>query len=207
MNTIEINCEQRTPEWFAARAGCVTGSAVANVLAKIKTGEAATRRNYRMKLAVERLTNKPQESGFKNEAMQWGIDQEPFARSAYESEMGLMVVEKGFIRVVDEYIGFSPDGFVGDDGLLEIKCPNSATHFEWLESKDVPAEHIPQIQFGLWVTGRKWCDFVSYDSRFPEPMQLFIVRVVRDEAYISNLAHEVSKFNKQVSEIVNKYVF
>lgn len=207
MNATEVICEQRTPEWFAARVGCVTGSAVANVLAKIKTGEAATRRNYRMKLATERITGRPVESGYTNSAMQWGVEQEPFARSAYEASKGLMVREAGFIRVTDEYIGFSPDGLIDDDGLLEIKCPQSITHLEYLEADTCPAEYVPQIQFGLWVTKRNYCDFVSYDPRFPEHLQLVVHRVPRDESYIANLADEVRKFNDEVSVLVHRLIF
>lgn len=204
MKTIELNFEQRSPEWFAARAGCVTGSGVANVLAKIKTGEAATRKAYRTKLAVERLTSMAQEGGYTNAAMQWGIDQEPFARGAYEAYKGVMVREAGFIRVEGEFIGYSPDGFP-DGGLLEIKCPSSTTHFEYIQENDLPSEYKPQVQFGLWVNNLTWCDFASYDPRFPDHLKLMVVRIPRDEEYIRTLAVEVRLFNKEVDELVNKF--
>jgi putative phage-type endonuclease len=204
MKTHEVNVEQRTPEWFAARAGCVTGSAVSNVLAKIKTGEAAVRSNYRMKLAVERLTHQPQESGFVNDAMRWGIEQEKYARSAYEAKTGVMVRECGFIRADSEFVGFSPDGLIADDGLLEIKCPNSVTHLATIEAGTYPSEYRSQIQMGLWVTGRQWCDFVSFDPRFPGHLQLFVLRVERDEDYIKSMSEEVNLFNDEVSQLVNR---
>lgn len=204
LKTVEITCEQRSPEWFAARSGCVTGSGVANVLAKIKKGEAATRRDYRTKLAVERLTGLPQENGYTNAAMQWGIEQETFARGAYEAQTDVMVRETGFIRVVDEFIGYSPDGF-SNDGLLEIKCPNSVTHFEYLVANELPSEYKPQVMFGMWVNNLPYCDFVSYDPRFPEHLQLFVKRIERDEDYIQMLASEVRKFNQEVTELVAKF--
>jgi hypothetical protein len=204
MKTIELNFEQRSPEWFNARLGCVTGSGVANVLAKLKTGgEAATRRQYRTKLAVERLTRNVQEDGFFSSKMQWGIDQEKFGRGAYESLYGLMVRETGFIKVKDEFIGYSPDGFNGSN-LIEIKCPDSTTHFEYLEAGRLPSQYKPQVQFGLWVTDAEWCDFVSYDPRFPEHLQLFVVRVERDEDYIKSMSEEVNLFNDEVSQLVNR---
>lgn len=204
MKTTELKFEQRTPEWFKARTGCVTGSAVKNVLAKIKTGEAATRKAYRTKLAVERLTGNSQEDGYTNAAMQWGTDQEPFARGAYEAHAGLMVRETGFIRVVDEFIGYSPDGFAAE-GLIEIKCPSSTTHFEYLTTGELPSEYKPQVMFGMWVTDTPWCDFISYDPRFPEHMQLFVKRVERDETYIQMLAEEVRQFNSEVSGLVEQF--
>ena len=204
MKTTELNFEQRSPEWFNARLGCVTGSGVANVLAKLKTGgEAATRKQYRTKLAVERITGAAQENGFVSGAMQWGIEQEKFARGAYESLNGVMVREAGFIKVVDEFIGYSPDGFNGTN-LIEIKCPESATHFEYLEAGRLPSQYKPQVQLGLWVTNAEWCDFISYDPRFPEHLQLFVLRVERDEDYIKNLAEEVNFFNDEVSQITKR---
>lgn len=194
MKSIELKHEQRTPEWFAARCGCVTASSVSNVLAKIKTGEAADRRNYRARLVVERLTGNPVET-FSNAAMQRGTELEPMARLAYEDKTGNLVIESGFWK--DGWLGASPDGLINDDGLLEIKCPSLATHLEYLKS-GFPSTYQPQVQMQLWVTGRKWCDFVSYAPEYPEHLQLFIVRVNRDEEYIKNLESEVTKFLEEV---------
>lgn len=194
MKSIELKHEQRTPEWFSARCGCVTASSVSNVLANIKTGEAADRRNYRARLVVERLTGNPVET-FSNAAMQRGTELEPMARLAYEDKTGNLVIESGFWK--GGWLGASPDGLINDDGLLEIKCPSLATHLEYLKS-GFPSTYQPQVQMQLWVTGRKWCDFVSYAPEYPEHLQLFIVRVNRDEEYIKNLESEVTKFLEEV---------
>lgn len=152
------------------------------------------RRKYRIQVVTERLTGIPVAS-FQNAAMLWGTQTEPFAREAHEAETGDLVQRVGFIKhPTIAWVGASPDGFIGDDGLIEIKCPESTTHLEWMDAARVPPEHIPQIQFQLWVTGRQWCDFVSYDPRFPEDLRLFTVRVKRDDKYIENLAAEVCNF-------------
>jgi putative phage-type endonuclease len=201
MKAEELKHDQRSPEWFAARCGSVTASSVSKVLATIKTGEAAERRNYRAKLVVERLTGKPAEAPFTNAAMERGTELEPFARMAYESKTGNLVIESGFWSLLGE-IGASPDGLIGDDGLLEIKCPSLATHLQYLKAGVMPSEYIPQVQMQLWVTDRQWCDFVSYAPEFPENLQLFILRVQRDEDYINKLKTEVAKFLIEVSEEV-----
>ncbi len=193
-----MNAPQRTEEWLAERCGCCTASKFSDVLAKIKTGEATGRRKYRMRLLTERLTGNPV-NGYQNAAMQWGTETEPEARMAYEAERGVIVEEVGFIKhPTIAWCGASPDGLVGDDGLVEIKCPESTTHLEWMDGGKAPAEHVPQIQGQMWVTGRQWCDFVSYDPRFPEGLQLFIVRVERDDAYIADLEREVRQFLAEV---------
>jgi putative phage-type endonuclease len=174
------------------------------VLAKIKAGEAATRRKYRIQLVTERLTGIPVQ-GYQNAAMQWGTATEPEARMAYEAHSGAFVEEVGFIKhPTIVWCGASPDGCIGDDGLLEIKCPESTTHLDWMSQERVPPEHIPQIQFQLWVTNRKYCDFVSYDPRFPEHLRLFTVRVKRDESYIENLSAEVCNFLSEVDALYLK---
>lgn len=196
-----MNAPQRTEEWFAERLGCCTASRASDVLARIKTGEAAVRRKYRIQLCTERLTGLPTAS-YQNAAMQWGTMTEPEARMAFEAERGAWVEEVGFIKHPEiAYCGASPDGTIGEDGLIEIKCPESTTHLDWTEQKRIPPEHIPQIQFQLWVTGRKWCDFVSYDPRFPERLRLFVVRAERDEKYIENLASEVCNFLAEVDAL------
>ena len=199
--SIERDCmEQRTEEWFSARLGKATASRVADVLAKIKSGESASRKNYKMELVVQRLTGKPQES-FTNAAMEWGTEQEPFARMAYEAHTGTFVKEEGFVdHPTIEGFGCSPDGLVGD-GLIEIKCPNTATHIETVLENKSPSKYIPQMQCQMAVTGAKWCDFVSFDPRTPEDLQLFIIRVERDEEYIAEMEKEVKLFLQEVDDL------
>lgn len=202
MNMLDI--KQGSQAWFAERVGHCTASRAADVLAKIKTGEAATRRKYRIQLVTERLTGAPV-TGYQNAAMLWGTQTEPEARMALEAATGVIVQEVGFIKhPTIPWVGGSPDGTIGDDGLLEIKCPESTTHLEWLEQNRVPPEHIPQLQFQLWVTGRKFVDFVSYDPRFPDGLQLFVVRVPRDDAYIKTLETEVMDFLAVAEEMVQR---
>lgn len=190
--------EQRTDEWYAARLGRATASNFGKVLAKIKTGEAADRRNYRAQLVIERLTGNRQES-YSNAAMQWGTEQEPFARIAYMADRGVDVQEVGFIQHETLMAGCSPDGLIGADGLIEIKCPVSATHIETLKTQHMPLEHMPQVQGQMWIAGREWCDFVSYDPRMPEKLQMFVQRIPRDDQYIKALAFEVERFLEEVS--------
>jgi putative phage-type endonuclease len=199
-----MNAPQRTDAWFAERAGHCTASRAADVLAKIKSGEAALRRKYRLNLVTERLTGNPV-TGYQNAAMIWGTQTEPEARMALEATTGALVQEVGFIKhPTIPWVGCSPDGVIGDDGLLEIKCPESTTHLEWLEQNRVPPEHIPQLQFQLWVTERKWVSFASYDPRFPPGLQLFIVRVERDEDYIKQLHADVCAFLLEVEGMVER---
>ena len=190
--------EQKSAEWFAARLGRVTASRVADVVAKTKTGDSASRGNYMAQLVIERLTNKQEES-YSNEYMDWGNLQEPFARAAYEAATNVLVDEVGMIthpRI--EMSGASPDGLVGDDGLVEIKCPKTATHIETLLSKTVPGKYNIQMQWQMACTDRSWCDFVSFDPRMPEGLQMFLKRVPRDDALIKTLEDEVIKFLKEV---------
>ena len=192
--------EQRTEEWFAARLGKVTASRVADVLAKIKSGESASRKNYKMELVVQRLTGKQGES-FTNAAMEWGTEQEPFARMAYEAHTGTFVKEEGFVdHPTIEGFGCSPDGIVGE-GLIEIKCPNTANHIETVLENKVPSKYIPQMQCQMACTGAKWCDFVSFDPRVPEDLQLFVVRVERDQEYIDAMEVEVKQFLDEVNQL------
>ena len=196
--------EQRTAEWFAARAGKVTASRVSDVLATIKSGEAAVRINYRAQLVAERLTGSPSE-GFSNAAMQWGTDTEPMARMAYEANTGHLVEEVAFVEhPTIPNSGASPDGLVDDDGLVEIKCPNTATHIETLLAQKAPAKYIPQMQWQMACTGRQWCDFVSFDPRMPADLQLFVIRVARDDALIAEYEYKVAEFLKTVDETIAK---
>ena len=186
--------EQGTDEWFAARIGKVTASRVADVLAKTKTGYSATRDNYMAQLVCERLTGQKGDS-FTNAAMQHGTDTEPLARAAYEALHDVLVDEVGFISHPSIFMaGASPDGLVGDDGLLEIKCPNTATHIETLLSQAVPGKYNTQMQFQMACTERSWCDFVSFDNRLPQDLQLFVKRVPRDNMYIRLMEEEIIKF-------------
>lgn len=199
--------EQRTDEWFAARIGKVTASKVADVVAKVKSGAySASRDSYMAQLVIERITGKPTEFNA-SASMQWGTEQEPFARAAYEAATGVMVDEVGFIThpsIPDA--GASPDGLVGTDGLVEIKCPNTATHIETLIDAVVPAKYIAQMQWQMACTGRKWCDFVSFDSRMPAKAQLWIKRVERDDVLINTMEAEVSKFLGELHVKVGKLV-
>ena len=198
---MQNNMEQRSPEWYAVRLGKVTGSQVSAVLAK---RDSATRANYLSELVVERLTGQQAEF-FMNDAMQHGIDTEPQARMAYEAHKGVLVDEIGFVNhAVISNFGCSPDGLVGLDGLIEIKCPNSKTHIDTVLSKKAPTKYIPQMMAQMACTGRKWCDFVSFDQRLPEDLQLFVVRVDRDDQYIANLEKEVSAFLAEVDETLIK---
>jgi putative phage-type endonuclease len=196
--------EQRTEEWFKARLGKVTASKVADVMAKTKTGVSASRANYLSDLVVERLTRQQAEF-YQNDAMQWGTDTEPQARMAYEAHKKVLVDEEGFIDHPSiANFGCSPDGLIGVDGLIEIKCPNSKTHIDTLLSGKAPSKYIPQMQTQMAVTGRQYCDFVSFDPRLPEDLQLFIVRVDRDNEYITKLEEEVVAFLNEVEETVTK---
>ena len=192
--------EQRTTEWHTARLGKVTASRVADVIAKTKTGYGASRANLMADLIVERLTGQPA-STFSNAHMEWGTEQEPHARAAYSARIGELVEEVGFVdhpSVANS--GASPDGLVGDDGLVEFKCPATATHLDTLLAQAVPAKYIPQMQWQMACTGRKYCDFCSYDPRLPEHLRMFVQRVERDDDYIKMLETEVTKFLAELDE-------
>ncbi len=192
--------EQGTPEWFAQRCGKVTASRVADVIAKTKSGYAASRKNYMAQLVAERLTKTVADS-FTNDAMRWGIETEPQARAAYTLFYAchLPVVEAEFvIHPSLAFAGASPDGYVGDAGLVEIKCPNTATHIDTLLGKKVPAKYITQMRWQMACTGRQWCDFVSFDPRMPEHLQIYVERVFRNADEIERLESEVSKFNDEL---------
>jgi putative phage-type endonuclease len=192
---------QGTIQWFADRLGHATASRAKDILAVIKSGEAASRRNYKAQLVAERLTGTVAES-YKNTEMQWGTDTEPLARMAYESKTGRMVMETGFTKhATIPFVGASLDGSIDADGGIEIKCPNTATHIDTL-LKGMDAGHAPQIQFQMWVSGRQWIDFVSFDPRMPERLQLYVQRVSRDDAFIANLAAETIRFLGEVSTMV-----
>ncbi len=197
--------EQGTDEWKMARLGHVSASNIAAVMSKGKdNSESTVRRTYKIKLVAERMTKKSQES-FKNAAMEWGNEQEPFARMAYEAKTGNFVDKTGFWKHdTIQWLGVSPDGLVGDDGLIEIKCPNTTTHLEYIFDGVVPTEYRKQMQCQMWVTGRQWCDFVSYDPRMPEKNQLFVIRYERDDELIATMQQDVAKFLTEVQVIINQ---
>jgi len=193
---------QGSEAWFAARAGKVTASRVADVIARTKTGYGASRANYAAELIAERLTGTTAPS-FTNAAMQWGTDTEPKARDAYCFRHDVDVVEIGFIdHPLIAMTGASPDGLIGEEGLIEIKCPNTATHLDTLLGETVPAKYVTQMQWQMACTGRAWCDFASFDPRLPASMSLFVRRVARDEDLIAELEREVTAFIAEIDEKV-----
>jgi len=195
---------QGTDEWFAARLGKVTASRVADVIAKTKTGYSTSRDNYMAQLVCERLTGQKGES-FSNAAMQWGTDTEPKAREAYMAARFEIVTEVGFVNhPTIEDAGASPDGLVGDLGLIEIKCPNSHTAIETLLSQTVPSKYNTQMQWQMICTGRHWTDFVSYDPRLPAELQLFIKRVEYDPVFGAMLEKEVIGFLKELDNKIEQ---
>jgi putative phage-type endonuclease len=190
---------QRTDEWFQARLGHVTASRVSDAIAGKDT---ATRRNYMVQLIAERLTGQQQES-FTNAAMQWGTETEPLARAAYQAEHDL-VEEVGFIKHPSiEWFGASPDGVVGE-GLIEIKCPNTTTHLDWILAKKVPTKHQPQMMAQLAITGKKWSNFVSFDPRLPEHLRLFVVRFQPTQEAITDLENKVRDFLNETQTAISK---
>lgn len=196
---------QGSAEWFAQRVGLVTASRLNDVMATLKSGgEAATRKNYRAQIIAERLTGTKAES-FTNAAMQWGTDNEPIARAMYEIKTGNDVEQVGFIAHPGiSMTGASPDGLVSHKGLIEIKCPNTATHIDYMLGGVAPSEYHNQMLWQMECTGRDWCDFASFDPRMPEDMQLFIVRFERDEDRIRELRGAVTKFLSEVDEVISK---
>jgi putative phage-type endonuclease len=196
--------EQGTPEWFAARLGNVTASRVADVIAKTKSGYSASRENYMAQLICERMTGTVAES-YTNAAMAWGTETEPLARAAYESLADVLVDEVGYVaHPTIERAGASPDGLIGLFGLLEIKCPNTATHIDTLISEQVPTKYITQMQWQMSCTGRTWADFVSFDPRLPSGLQMFVKRVEFDAEYVAMLKEEVIKFLTELDAKISK---
>jgi putative phage-type endonuclease len=196
--------EQRTDEWFKSRLGKVTASRIADVVARTRTGYAASRANYMAQLVCERLTGKQAES-FSNAAMEWGVEQEGPARDAYSAKVGELVTEVGFIsHPTIPMAGASPDGLVGTNGCVEIKCPSTATHIEYLFDRDPPQKYFYQMQWQMACTGTEWCDWVSYDPRLPAELQLLVVRIPRDTDCITILEREVSEFLAELDGKVSK---
>jgi len=194
--------KQRSAEWFAIRAGKVTASRIADLMARTQKGWGKSRDDYLSQLVRERLLGEC-EQGFVNEAMRWGIDQEASARECYEFAHGASVVEVGFLpHPTIEMAGASPDGLVGDDGMVEIKCPAPATHQATLLGAPIADKYMKQMQFQMACAGRQWCDFVSYDPRWPVEMQLHVRRVERDNAIIAEIETAVVGFLAEVERDV-----
>jgi hypothetical protein len=197
-----ITDTQQTAEWFQARCGKATASRFKDVLAKLKSGApAAARESYLIEVATERLTNSAV-SHFSTPAMQWGTTHEAAARTLYEARFNVEVEQIGFVAHDLMAAGASPDGLVDWDGLIEIKCPfNPTNHVNTLRN-GMPVEHMAQIQGQLWITDRRWCDFVSFDPRMPSQLQLYVQRVERDDMFIGMLTEEVSRFLGEVDEMI-----
>jgi hypothetical protein len=191
-----IDVPQRSPEWFAARAGRLTASCAKHLLSKGKgSAEAVGRRDTRDRLVVERLTGRPVDTGngFQNDAMEWGEDTEAEARLRFESLTGELVTQVGFLAHTELMAGGSPDGVIGDfAGLLEIKCPTISTHMRYVRGpKEVPADHLPQLLHMLWLTQCDYIDFFSFDPRFPAHLQTFLVRLKREAVETDLKAYEI----------------
>lgn len=195
--------EQGSPEWLAARVGRVTASRIPDVMAKGKGGEAQTRLNYKWQLVAEIMTGQSQEDRFFSQAMAWGVEQEPFARAAYEIQTGGLVENVGLVAHPSiPRCAASPDGLVGLDGLLEIKCPKTPTHLEYMEKGAIPGNYQLQMLWQMTCTGRQWVDFATFDPRLPEELQLFVMRFPLDQARIDAIESEVQKFWNEIDEII-----
>lgn len=205
MNFHVIDAPQRSPEWFTARLGKLTGSRAADMLATIKSGgEAAGRRNLRVQLLLERITGRSQETGFVTPAMQAGIDREVDACAVYEALTGHLLTSTGFLVHDSILAGCSLDGHVGDfEGIIEIKSPLAATHLEYVKSGVIPGDYLKQILHGLWISGAQWCDWLSYHPDFPKALRVKLVRVVRDEAAIAAYEKAALAFLAEVDREVD----
>jgi putative phage-type endonuclease len=195
---------QGTDEWKSERVGKVTASRLADLMARTKTGWSKSRDAYMSQLAIERITKQPYTFPTSS-SMDWGTKTEPEARNEYRSICFDEVSETGFVphpSINDA--GASPDGLVGDHGLIEIKCPETHTHLGYILNDDVPEKYFTQMQWQMACTGRKWCDFVSYDPRSPEGLKLFIKRVDRDDCFIATSEEMVRKFLSEVEQMVEK---
>lgn len=199
-----VNFPQGSPEWLQARVGLVTASRIADVIAKTKTGPSASRAGYLGELVAERLTGQSAESGYTNADMQRGTELEPDARFAYELQTNQIVETCGLVLHPTLQAGASPDGLVGAGGLLEIKCPRTHVHIDYIEGGKPPAKYIPQMAWQCICTGRAWCDFASYDPKMPEGLRLFVARYTPEMGYLRELEAEVAAFIAEVDEKVER---
>jgi predicted phage-related endonuclease len=197
-----VDAEQRSEMWHTARLGRATGSRAANILAKPKSGngEAVTRRDYRMQLAIERLTGVVQENDYQSADMKCGVELEPAAMAAYEAHSGLITARTGFLSMNDHMAGCSVDMSINDmEGFAEVKCPKAAIHVEYLRDKRLPPEYVAQLTHNFWVSGAKWADFFSFHPAMPEGLQCFRIRVQRDDAAIAAYEAAVLRFLAEVT--------
>ena len=195
---------QGSAEWFEQRVGKLTASRMADVLATTKSGPSASRKNYLAQLVAERMTGQPVES-FSNAAMAWGTEHEPLARAEYEILTDYSVEQVSFVDHPDiEWCGASPDGLVLDSGLVEIKCPSTATHIEYLLAGKPPAKYQPQMLLQMACTGRAWCDFVSYDPRMPDEHRLFVVRFEPKRDEILAVEQAAIEFLAEVEQVIQR---
>lgn len=202
---ILIQCEQGTQEWFSARAGVITASKFADAISTLKNGQPSqANKDYAYKIAIERIYGETTEDTFQTFEMRRGTELEPLARIAYESRTGNLAEESGIALTDDRIFGYSTDGFVDDDGLIEIKCPNSARKIvEMWENCDL-SEYEHQIQGGMWITGRKWCDFIMYAPQLEQiGKHLFVKRVERDDDFIEKMEIQLWDFAKRVQKHVD----
>jgi putative phage-type endonuclease len=199
--------KQGTREWFEARAGKVTASRIADVMNFLKRSgeEGADRRAYKAQIIVETITGEPTMEGYLSPYMQWGTEHEDAARSAYELRGGALVDQVGLVdHPTIPRAAASPDGYVGDDGLLEIKCPKTETHIGYLLADVVPSDYLPQMYFQLACTGREWCDFASFDPRLPGPLRLYVKRLWRDPDEIAKIEQAVLQFLFEVDKTIEQ---
>lgn len=204
MNYVIIDCEQRSDMWRAARIGKLTGSVAGDMMTKIKTGESAARRKLRIRLALERLTGKSQEPTFFNASMQHGVDTEPQAIAEYEARAGTILERVGFCQHVSLMAGCSLDSFISDgSGIVEIKCPDSSTHYEYLKSKRIPTDYYWQCLHNVWITGAKFCDFVSFDPRFEERLQYLCIRFEPTAQELTAYDGEARRFLAEIEVDIN----
>ena len=203
MNIIE-SCEQGSEEWLSLRLGKITASRVKDVLTKGRgTSPSKTAESYMMELIAETLTGRSKPF-FENDAMRWGTETEPQARAMYEVNNDFVAVKEVAFVEHNDQIGISPDGLVGDDGLLEIKCPNTTTQLKRALSDDYSSDYKAQIQMQLWVTEREWCDFVSFDPRLECAAGYLQQRVYRNEEYIEDMKIKVYAFVERMNELINQ---
>lgn len=196
---LEITAAQRTPAWYQARVGRLTASRAADMLATIKSGEAAARRDLRLQLVCERLTGQSQDSDFCGADMQRGIDLEPRAFAAYEAQTGQLAHRVGFLAHPTLMAGCSPDGQVDDFcGIVELKCPKPAIHLGYLQANQIPRDYLAQMTHALWISGAAWCDFLSYNDRLPAPLQVFLKRVTRADVNLADYERKALAFLAEV---------
>ena len=198
------NIQQGTPEWLQLRLGKITASRIIDVLAQGKTGESLTRKKYKNNLVRQRMTGLFTES-YTNPAMQRGIELEPLARASYEIKHNLIVDQISFVNhPTIKMAGASPDGLVNEDGLIEIKCPSPDNHIDNLINDEAPKKYFPQMQWQMACTGRKWCDFISFDPDTNEHLRMLVKRVNRDDEWIKNTEQEVIKFNQEIEDAITR---